>query len=238
MAQNYFFGKKALFDAINNFQTIEVVYLAKSNYFLVKELQEKNINYQIKDNNWFKQFNDSLNHQNIAFTIKQKEQISQKDLLNQLNKKDSSVVLIVDSIEDPRNFGAILRTCDAFGIDGIFYKKNNQVGINDLVNKVSMGATNYLNLCEVANLNQIVQKLKENGYWIYATTLNKQAIPYYKEKFPSKVAIIVGNESNGISNLLIKESDVSIYIPMEGHVQSLNVSVATGIVLSYLKITR
>ena len=238
MAQNFFFGKKALFDAINNYQTIEIVYLAKTNYFLVKELQEKNINYQIKDNNWFKQFDDSLNHQHIAFVIKQKEPVSQKELLDQLKNKDQSVVLIVDSIEDPRNFGAILRTCDAFNIDGVFFKKNNQVGINELVNKVSMGATNYLNLCEVANLNQIVQKLKENGFWIYATTLNKQAVPYYKEKYPAKVAIIVGNESNGISNLLIKESDMSIYIPMSGHVQSLNVSVATGIVLSYLKINK
>lgn len=234
----YWFGKKALFDALNHGLNVETAYLTKNNFAIVKELTEKNVSYQLVNNNWFNKFDQSLNHQGIAFTTVTKVPLSAKEVYDFLANKDQSVVLIVDSIEDPRNFGAILRTCDAFNIDAVFYKKNHQVEVNDLVNKTSMGATNYLNLCEVANLNQVVQKLKELGYWVYATTLNSQAVPYDKEKYPAKVAVIVGNENSGISPLLIKSADLSIYIPMYGHVQSLNVSVATGIVLSYLRIKK
>lgn len=234
MNTNYFFGKKALFDAINHHQNIIKVFLSKANANLLKELHAHHLDVEIKDNNFFKNFDISLNHQGIAFLLETKKQMNFKELLTHLNSLDSSIVLIIDSIEDPRNFGAILRTCDAFNIDAVFYKKNNQVGLTDLVNKVSMGATNYLNLCEVTNLSQTINHLKEANYWVYATTLNEQAVPYYQEKYPSKVAIVVGNENKGVSPLVIKQSDMSIYIPMSGHVQSLNVSVATGIVLSYL----
>lgn len=238
MSAQYWFGKKALLDAINNHLPVEMVYLTKNNFNLIKELEDKDINYQLVNNNWFNKFDQSLNHQGIAFSVSIKQPLSAKQTYDLLKQKSESIVLIVDSIEDPRNFGAILRTCDAFNIDAVFYKKNHQVEVNDLVNKTSMGATNYLNLCEVANLNQVVQNLKDLGYWVYATTLNDKAVTYSSEKYPAKVAVIVGNENNGISPLLIKSSDMSIYIPMYGHVQSLNVSVATGIVLSYLKIKK
>ncbi|GAA5414689.1 23S rRNA (guanosine(2251)-2'-O)-methyltransferase RlmB [Ureaplasma ceti] len=238
MNQNYYFGKKALLDALNHNQEIIQVYLSKANANLLRELQVKNIKVEFKDAKFFSQFNTELNHQGIAFLIKQKAKLNFKQLMNHLEAQTSSIVLILDSIEDPRNFGAILRTCDAFKVDAIFYKKNNQVGITDLVNKVSMGASNYLNTCEVANLTQTIESLQKQGYWVYATTLNDKAIPYFKEKYPAKVAVVVGNEDKGVSPLVIKNSDMSIYIPMFGHVQSLNVSVATAIVLSHLSMLK
>jgi 23S rRNA (guanosine2251-2'-O)-methyltransferase len=98
-----------------------------------------------------------------------------------------------------------------------------------------MGAIQHLNLIRVTNLTQTIKQLKEAGYWIYASALTKQATNYAKVKYDKKVALIVGNEENGIGQLLIKEADFQVMIPMYGKIQSLNVSVATGILLAQIK---
>lgn len=230
------YGKKSLLDAINNNLKISNVYTTRKTLSFFNQIKDKNFKINIVDDKYFDNLNN-IKHQFVAYDIENKN-ISYKELLLKLSSQNSSIVLIVDSLEDPRNFGSILRTCDAFNINAVFYKKDNQVSINEVVKSVSMGATNYLNICEVTNLNNLINNLKKNDFWIYATTLKEDSTPYYNEKFPNKVAIIVGNESKGVSELVSKNSDVNIYIPMEGHVQSLNVSVATGIVLSYLKINK
>lgn len=227
------YGKKSLLDAINNNLKISNVYTTKKQYPFLDQIKNKNFKINIVSEKYFDNLNN-IKHQFIAYEI-EKRNLSYKELLSKLSNNNSSIVLIVDSLEDPRNFGSILRTCDAFNIDAVFYKKDNQASINEVVKSVSMGATNYLDVCEVVNLNNLINDLKKIDFWIYATTLKDNSIPYYNEKFPNKVAIIVGNENKGISDLVSKNSDVNIYIPMDGHVQSLNVSVATGIILSHLK---
>lgn len=229
----YLFGKKALADLINNQQQIELVYLLRNQTKIINQLQANKIKFKVVSKTWFDQFDQSLNHQYIATKpiTKQQEKISLDQWLKQINQQINGLVLIVDSIEDPRNFGAILRSANAFGVDAVFYKKNNQVRINDLVIKASMGATNYLNLFEVANLSTTIQKLKERGFWIYATSLNN-SVNYETVDYANKSCFIVGNENKGISQLVQKNSDLNIMIPMYGNVQSLNVSVASGIILS------
>ncbi len=230
------YGKKSLKDAIENHLNIKNILTTKKNLDFVQSLNIDSINVKIVNESYFKDL-ENIKHQFIAYEI-DKNPLNIKQILNKLKQQANSIVLILDSIEDPRNFGSILRTCDAFKIDAVFFKKHNQAPINNVVNSISMGATNYLDLCEANNLNNLIQDLKETGFWIYSTTLNKNSIPYYKEKFPPKVCIIVGNENKGISELIIKNSDMNLYIPMFGHVQSLNVSVATGIILSYIKINQ
>ena len=227
------YGKKSLLDAINNNLKISNVYTTKKQYPFLDQIKNKNFKINIVSEKYFDNLNN-IKHQFIAYEI-EKRNLNYKELLSKLSNNNSSIVLIVDSLEDPRNFGSILRTCDAFNIDAVFYKKDNQASINEVVKSVSMGATNYLDVCEVVNLNNLINDLKKIDFWIYATTLKENSIPYYNEKFPNKIAIIVGNENKGISDLVSKNSDVNIYIPMDGHVQSLNVSVATGIILSHLK---
>lgn len=230
------YGKKSLQDAINNNVKIKNIYITSKNKEFVNSLKITNTNINIVNDNYFKNL-DYIKHQYVAYEI-EKKNLNWKEVLEFLKTKTSSIILILDSIEDPRNFGSILRTCDAFSIDAVFYKKNNQAPLNELVSSISMGATNYLNICEVTNLNNLIKELKLQNYWIYSTCLNKDSIPYYNEKYPSKICIIVGNENKGISELIIKNSDLNIYIPMSGHVQSLNVSVATSIILSYLRINK
>ncbi|MCV3743779.1 23S rRNA (guanosine(2251)-2'-O)-methyltransferase RlmB [Ureaplasma sp. ES3154-GEN] len=230
----YSFGKKALLDAINSHQKVKKVFCAFFDQTIIKLLQENKIPYEMVSKQWFNQFDKTLNHQHFAF---ESEQIFKEINLNTFIKKynnSQSVILMLDEIQDPHNFGAILRSADAFGVNGVIYKKNNQTNINELVIKTSMGAINYLNLISVTNLNQSIKILQENGYWVYASALNAKAQIFDQIDYPQKTVIIMGNENKGVSPLVIKNADQQVYIPMSGHVQSLNVSVATGILLSYI----
>ncbi len=230
----YLFGKKALFDNLD--KEIKMVYIYKPSNETLKVLKKNNISYEVLKNDvFFKKFDKKLNHQNIAILLNNNENTSLKDYLNSINNQQKQLILIVDSIQDPQNFGAILRTAEGFGVDAVIYKKNNQVQINELVNKTSMGAVANLKLFKVANLVNEINLLKEKGFWVYASCLDETSHDYSKVKYDNKTALIVGNENNGISPLVQKHSDFKIKIRMFGEVQSFNVSVSTGILLSEIR---
>ena len=145
-------------------------------------------------------------------------------------KKDQARVLILDGIQDPHNFGAILRSVDAFGFDMVILPKNRSVAVTEVVAHVSTGAIEYTKIVYVNSLNQAVLRLKENGFWICGT--DALGTVRSSEIDPSlSLAVIIGSEGFGMSKTLVKESDYLITIPMMGHVNSLNASVSAGIVL-------
>lgn len=230
----YLFGKKALFDNLD--KEMKMVYVYKPSNEILTILKKNNISYEVLKNDvFFKKFDKKLNHQNIAILLNNDENTSLKDYLNSINNQQKQLILIVDSVQDPQNFGAILRTAEGFGVDAVIYKKNNQVQINELVNKTSMGAVANLKLFKVANLVNEINLLKEKGFWVYASCLDDTSYDYSKVKYDNKTALIVGNENNGISPLVQKHSDFKIKIRMFGKVQSFNVSVSTGILLSEIR---
>lgn len=230
----YLFGKKSLFDNLD--KEIKMVYIYKPSNEILTLLKKNNISYEVLKNDvFFKKFDKKLNHQNIAILLNNDENTSLKDYLNSISNQQKQLILIVDSIQDPQNFGAILRTAEGFGVDAVIYKKNNQVQINELVNKTSMGAVANLKLFKVANLVNEINLLKEKGFWVYASCLDETSHDYSKVKYDNKTALIVGNENNGISPLVQKHSDFKIKIRMFGKVQSFNVSVSTGILLSEIR---
>lgn len=222
------YGKNSLYDCVRNKVSIINVLLAEQKPEIINFLIKNNVKYKI-DKLSFKSL-QSINHQGIIV-------ISKDNCINDFDQwikisKDKSLVVIVDEIEDPGNFGSIIRTCEALGVDAIIYKKNNQVQINDYVIKTSMGAINNINLLKVANLANTIDILKNNKYWIYSTSLDKKSVDYKTVKYDDKSVIIFGNEKSGISKLLLDKSDFLINIPMIGKVQSLNVSVSVGIILA------
>ncbi|MDE6476776.1 MAG: 23S rRNA (guanosine(2251)-2'-O)-methyltransferase RlmB, partial [Mycoplasmoidaceae bacterium] len=199
-------------------------------------LKKQRIKFEVlKSPSFFNRFDRKLIHLNIAIELNDKKEISLKDFLNKNKEKKNLLFLMIDSIEDPQNFGAILRTAEGFGVDGVIYKKNNQVQPNELVAKTSMGAVNTLNLFKVTNLVNEINLLKEHGFWIYSSCLNDKSQDYSKVKYDNKSVIVVGNENSGISPIVIKNSDFLIKIRMFGNVQSFNVSVSTGILLSEVR---
>lgn len=173
-------------------------------------------------------------HQGVAAIIAPFEYSSLEEIIRYSKSKSNPLILILDEINDPHNFGAIIRSCDAFSVDGIIIKNRGQVAVNMTVSKVSTGAINYVRIAQVNNLTSAIKTLKDNGYWIYsADGLGKE--DYHKVNYDGPTALVMGSEGFGISRLVLENSDFIIKIPMSGHVNSLNVSVATGIILSRIR---
>lgn len=227
------YGKKSTLDALKANNVKEICY---HNFFpeLNVAINQK-VKVTKKDINFFKQLPKNLNHQNIVTYLKESLFEIKTEFgnfiktINDSNKK-RIVVAILDKIQDPGNFGAILRSAKAFGIDGIVYKKDQQAQINPLVVKASQGNLNGLNLLKVANLSNIVEKLKKQNFWILATALHEKSISLdqFENKF-EKIAIILGNENKGISSLLLKNADINLNIPMQNDVESINVASCAAI---------
>lgn len=142
---------------------------------------------------------------------------------------DNSLVVILDHLEDPHNFGAIVRTCEAAGVDGIIIPKDRSVEVNATVIKVSTGTTENMKIARVTNLVQTIKKLKEYGFWIIGTDM--QGTDYDKIDYSGKIAIIIGNEGRGMSRLVKDNCDFIASIPIIGKTDSLNASVSTGIIV-------
>ena len=144
---------------------------------------------------------------------------------------------MLDGISDPHNLGAILRSADAFGADGIIVKKHGQAPLNATVAKVSTGAIDFVPVCQVTNLTQAIKELKDEGFWIVSSdgkaNLDLNQLDY---KFPT--VLIVGSEGEGVSRLVLQNSDYITKINMVGHVNSLNASVACAIYLSTIHYKR
>ena len=147
--------------------------------------------------------------------------------LNYLLKSDAKFVVILDHLEDPHNFGAIIRTSEAALVDAIIIPQDREVQVNSTVMKTSAGALAKMNICRVTNLVQTINYLKEKGYWIYASSMD--GTNYTNEDYKTSTCIIIGNEGKGVSELVKKSADFIVSIPMIGKINSLNASVAAGI---------
>ena len=175
-------------------------------------------------------------HQGVAAIIKPYQYVSVEEIINAPSKIEGKppVILMLDGINDPHNLGAILRSADIFGVSGVIIPKHNQVMLNATVAKTSAGAINFVPVAIANNLNQVISLMKKKGFWIVSSdgsaTQNYQDIVY---DFP--VGLVVGSEGEGISPLVLKNSDYIVKIPMYGKVNSLNASVAAGIFLSYIR---
>lgn len=149
--------------------------------------------------------------------------------LNYLLKSDAKFVVILDHLEDPHNFGAIIRTSEAALVDAIIIPQDREVQVNSTVMKTSAGALAKMNICRVTNLVQTINKLKDDGFWIVGTAMD--GTDYRQIDYSGKIALVVGNEGNGMSRLVRESCDFVASIPMRGEINSLNASVATGIMI-------
>lgn len=165
------------------------------------------------------------NHQGIIIDVGDFEYSDLDDIL----KEENGFIVILDHIEDPHNFGAIIRTCLAAGVDGIIIPKDRSVSVNSTVMKTSSGTAVNMKIAMVTNLNQTINYLKDKNYWFYASDMNGET--YTDVKYDGNIAIIIGNEGKGVSELVKKSSDYIISIPMNENAESLNASVATGIIV-------
>ena len=164
-------------------------------------------------------------HQGIILTIPDYKYFDLETVM------DEDKVVILDHLEDPHNVGAIIRTCEAAGIKSIIIPKDRQVGINATVMKTSVGTLDSVKVVMISNLVNAINRLKEKGFWIVGTTLNEKSIDYRKIDYSGKIALVIGNEGAGISNIVEKNCDFLAKIPMYGTTNSLNASVAARIMI-------
>ncbi|BAQ23420.1 23S rRNA (guanosine(2251)-2'-O)-methyltransferase RlmB [Streptococcus troglodytae] len=150
-------------------------------------------------------------------------------ILKKAEQEDNPLLLILDELNDPHNFGSILRTADATNVTGIIIPKHRAVGVTSVVAKTSTGAVEHVPIARVTNLGQTLDKLKAAGFWIFGTDMN--GTPSTQWNTSGKLALIIGNEGRGISHNIKKQVDEMVTIPMNGHVQSLNASVAAAILM-------
>ncbi|MGL5963663.1 MAG: 23S rRNA (guanosine(2251)-2'-O)-methyltransferase RlmB [Fusobacteriaceae bacterium] len=151
--------------------------------------------------------------------------------MEKLAGSEKAIVLVLDGIQDPRNFGALIRSAEIFGVKGIIIPERNAVKINETVIKTSTGAIEYVDIVKVTNISEALEKLKKIGFWIYGAEGDGKKF-YYEEKYPKYTALVMGSEGFGIRKKVKDNCDVLVKIPMHGKINSLNVSVAGGIILS------
>ena len=170
-------------------------------------------------------------HQGIAAELKPYQTVSLEEIIYRAKNKEKKIIVMLDNINDPHNLGAIIRSADVFEAAGIILPKHNSVSLNATVAKTSAGAINYVPVAVVNNLNQAIKVLKEEGYWIVSTD-GSATLSYSSIKYDFPVVIVIGSEGKGVSSLVLKNSDYIVKIPQFGHVNSLNASVAAGILLA------
>ncbi len=208
----------------DSFDDEEMILLAKKDKICIKRCSYDEL----------KKFAGGANSQGCAAKVKPYEYSCLQNIIGLSKREKNPIIVVLDGIEDPHNLGAILRSADVFGVTGIIISKHHQVPLNSTVAKTSAGAINFVPVGLVNNINQALKELKEEGFWVVATDgnaeTNYQDIDY---NFPT--VLVIGSEGKGVSSLVKKNSDYLVKIPMYGKVNSLNASVATGVLLSKIK---
>ena len=200
------------------------IYKKSTDSTILKELQDRRIPIKYLEKYELDKMVDG-NHQGVVLSIPDYEYCTLDDVI----KDPREIIIILDHIEDPHNFGAIIRTCDSAGLSVIIIPKDLSVDVNSTVIKVSTGAINQVKIAQVPNLVRTIELLKKEGYWIIGTDM--EGTSYKQIDYTGKIAIVIGNEGSGMSRIVKESCDFIATIPMRGTTNSLNASVATGIMI-------
>lgn len=231
MPQNVICGRNPVIEALKSGANLDTIYidgnggslsvirrLAKENGIVVKDADDKKLS----------RLSGGASHQGVVAEGACGEYVTVEDILAVSQKKGRKpFIIICDEIEDPHNLGAIIRTAETSGADGVIIPKRRSVSLNATVFKTSAGAASYVPVARVSNLAACIDTLKENGVWIYGT--DASGTDYSETDFTGGVALVIGSEGFGMSKLIQKKCDFMIKLPMLGKINSLNASVAAGI---------
>ena len=229
MKKQFIYGQNTVYEFIKSPQRLKTVFLMPDQKELINHCKKNNINFEIKAIEFFKKI--SSHSQNIAAEVHPYEYKS-IDYLNKLG--ENSTILILDEIQDPHNFGAIIRSAAASNVDAIIIAKNRQVEVTCSVERTAVGTTTKIPIIKVANLTNTIIKLKKLNYWVYGAALGSRTIDYRKPNYQGKTAIVIGSEGFGIKPIVAKNCDELIFIPLANNVESLNASVASAVILYYV----
>ena len=222
----YVYGKNVVNEILKNKKKIKKAFLYNdfSDSKIIDNLKYNNVNIKYMTKFELDRLVDG-NHQGIVIDISDYEYCDIDELL----VNENPLLVILDHLEDPHNFGAIIRTCEAAGVDGIIIPKNRSVDVNSTVMRTSVGALDNVKIAQVTNLKNTINYLKDKGFWIVGTDMD--GTNYQKIDYKGKMAIVTGSEGFGMSRIVKEACDFIATIPMKGSINSLNASVATALVV-------
>ena len=229
-------GRNAVLELLESNKDINKIYITKGELKgsinkIIAMASEKKVIIVQKDKKQMDMMAQSENYQGVIAIVPPYEYSEVEDILEVAKERNEEpFILILDGIEDTHNLGAIIRTAETAGIHGIIIPKRRAAQVNSTVSKVASGALQYMKIARVNNITDTISKLKDNGIWVCGTSIDAKKY-YYDQDLTGPLAIVIGNEGKGISDLVKRNCDFSVKIPMKGKVTSLNASVSTGIIV-------
>ena len=229
------FGRNPVLEAIKNGREIDKIMIKKGGVegslnVIIKKAREKGIVVTEADKQKLDMLCEGENHQGVVAFAATHQYSTVKEIIKKAREKGHSpFVIICDKITDPHNLGSIIRTANCAGVDGIIIPKRNSVGLNMIVAKTSAGAVEYTPVAKVTNIANTIDELKKEGFWIAGADMDGE--PMYKADLKGALGLVVGSEGEGISRLVKEKCDFIVNIPMVGEINSLNASVAAGVLM-------
>ena len=229
------YGKHSVMEILKNSKQINKIFIQKNLSpktlsDIMNIVKQQGILYQEVPKAKLDEMTQEANHQGIVATVPPFDYQTLEDCFNLAQERqEAPFLLVLDGIEDPHNLGSILRTADAVGVHGVIIPKRRAATLTGVVAKTSTGAIEHVPVVRVTNLVQTIEQLQARGVWVFATDMQGQDMRQWNSQ--GAIAIVIGNEGHGVSQLVKQKVDGTVTIPMGGHVQSLNASVAAGILM-------
>lgn len=233
---NIIYGRNPVIEALSNSGRVDKIYLQERlNHPSIGKIRnlakENGVHYTFVSKRSLDNMCGGENHQGVVAAAAAHEYVAVEDILNRASERgEKPFVVICEGLTDPHNLGSIIRTANAAGAHGVIIPKNRSAALNSTVAKVSAGAVEYTYVAKVANIAQTLEKLKKQGLWIVGTDLGGTQT-HYECDLNGALGIVIGSEGDGMSRLVRESCDFLVKIPMLGETQSLNASVAAGVLL-------
>jgi len=229
-------GRNAVIEALKSDRTIEYILIAKGDLVgsisvVIALAKEKGIVTKEVDRRKLDEMSQTSSHQGVMAVVTPYKYFGLNDIFNYAEEKgEKPFIIVLDEIEDPHNFGSIIRTAEVCGAHGIIIPKRRNVGATPIVYKTSAGAIEHVKIAKVTNINAAIEEIKERGVWVYGADMEAESY-IFDTDLTGAVALVIGSEGRGISKLTKEKCDVLVKIPMVGKITSLNASVAGGIIM-------
>lgn len=233
---NYIIGRNSVIEYLKNKDGAEKLFIQKGDLKgsiqkIIALAKDKRLIIVEVDKKKLEDMTENSNHQGVCLLVSDYRYATLNEILEEGKKSErDSLIIILDEITDPHNLGAIVRTAEAAGASGLIIPKRRSASVNHTVHKTSAGATTFLKIAKVTNINQTIERLKSENYWVYGADghANKS---YTQIDYKGPVALVIGNEGKGISSLVKKNCDALVNIPMYGKTESLNASTSAAVLI-------
>ncbi|MBQ3597517.1 MAG: 23S rRNA (guanosine(2251)-2'-O)-methyltransferase RlmB [Clostridia bacterium] len=224
-------GRNSVYELLKMDKEIDKVLVQKdlkdeASKRLINIIRSNKVKVQLVDKYVIEKESESKRSQGFIAFVSDYKYFEIEDVIDACKDKDGFIV-ILNEILDPHNLGSIIRVCECAGVDGLIIGKDRSASVNDTVMRISAGALNHVKVCRVTNINNSIDYLKKNGYWVYGAEIGGEQI--YKANLTGKLCLVIGGEDSGVKRLTKEKCDGIVSIPMFGKVNSLNASVACGV---------